>query len=251
VTATSTRLAGVMRALRGSRTVPRTRFTSDGAWRPTPLSLLALVGGLAIFGIGDGLLLRSELGAAPWSVLAQGLSLRLAIGIGWATFAVSCIVLLLWLPLRQRPGLGTVLNIIVIAVFVALTYSFVTTPDSTLLRLLLVLAGIGLIGLGSGLYLTSGHGPGPRDGWMTGLHRVTGWPVGRVRLIIEVSVLVVGWLLGGTVGVGTALFALLIGQSVALGLAAVRRTFPAADDASSAAVVRAPADEPPFPEGDA
>lgn len=241
-------LSGALGLLRGSRSVPRTRFTAPGVWRPTPASGTALVVGLAIFGVGDGLLLRSDLGAAPWSVLAQGLSLRWGIDIGWSTFAISCVVLLLWLPLRQRPGLGTVMNIIVIALFVELTYSAVATPDSTALRLVLVLVGIALIGLGSGLYLTTGHGPGPRDGWMTGLHRVTGWPVGRVRLMIEVSVLVVGWLLGGTVGVGTLLFALLIGRSVAMGLQTVHRAFPAGGTDTA---LPTPDDEPPFPEGDA
>ena len=100
------------------------------------------------------------------------------------------------------------------------------TPHSLIGQLGLVFLGVALIGLGSGLYLTSGHGPGPRDGWMTGLHRVSGWPVGRVRLLIEVTVLAIGWLLGGIVGVGTAIFALLVGQSVALGLAVVHRLSP-------------------------
>ena len=209
--------------LRGSRTVPRTRFTAPSVWRPTPASFIALIVGLWLFGTGDALILASALGASPWSVLAQGLSVRTRLGIGWTTFGVSIGVLALWIPLRQRPGLGTVLNIIVIALAIGVTYPRVETPDSLLGQLGLVFLGIGLIGLGSGFYLTSGHGPGPRDGWMTGLHRVTGWPVGRVRLLIEVTVLVVGWALGGVVGIGTALFALLVGQAVALGLAFVHR----------------------------
>ena len=209
--------------LRGSRTVPRTRFTAPSVWRPTPASFIALIVGLWLFGTGDALILASALGASPWSVLAQGLIVRTGLGIGWTTFGVSIGVLALWIPLRQRPGLGTVLNIIVIALAIGVTYPRVETPDSLLGQLGLVFLGIGLIGLGSGFYLTSGHGPGPRDGWMTGLHRVTGWPVGRVRLLIEVTVLVVGWALGGVVGIGTALFALLVGQAVALGLAFVHR----------------------------
>ena len=200
--------------------------------------------GLALFGIGEGLLLRANLGAAPWSVLAQGLSLRTGLTIGWTSLAVSVVVLLLWIPLKQWPGLGTVMNIIVIAAALQLTYSLLTTPDSLLLRYVMVFVGIAVIGLGSGLYLTCGHGPGPRDGWMTGMHRVTGWPVGRVRLVIEVIVLALGWLLGGTVGIGTALFALLIGQSVALGLGVVHRAFPGP-------LLATPDDEPPFPQGDA
>jgi len=166
------------------------------------------------------------LGASPWSVLAQGLSVRTGLGIGWTTFGVSIGVLALWIPLHQRPGLGTVMNIVVIALAIGVTYPRVSTPDSLAGQLGYVFLGIGLIGLGSGFYLTSGHGPGPRDGWMTGLHRVTGWPVGRVRLLIEVAVLVAGWALGGIVGIGTALFALLVGQSVALGLAFAHRMFP-------------------------
>lgn len=212
--------------LRGSRSVPRTRFTAPSVWRPASASLAALIVGLWLFGTGDALILASALGASPWSVLAQGLSVRTGLGIGWTTFGVSIGVLALWIPLRQRPGLGTVMNIIVIALAIGVTYPRVSTPHSLAGQLGFVFLGIGLIGLGSGFYLTSGHGPGPRDGWMTGLHRVTGWPVGRVRLLIEVSVLGAGWALGGIVGIGTALFALLVGQSVALGLALVHRMSP-------------------------
>jgi uncharacterized membrane protein YczE len=216
--------------LRGSRTVPRTRFTAPSVWRPTPASFSALIVGLWLFGTGDALILASALGASPWSVLAQGLSVRTGLGIEWTTFAVSIGVLALWIPLRQRPGLGTVMNIFVIALALGVTYPRVTTPDSLAGQLGLVFLGIGLIGLGSGFYLTSGHGPGPRDGWMPGLHRVTGWPVGRVRLLIEVTVLIAGWALGGVVGIGTALFALLVGQSVAVGLTIAHRLFPSASD---------------------
>ena len=188
--------------------------------------MAALIFGLWLFGTGDALILASRLGAAPWSVLAQGLSVRTGLGIGWTTLLVSICVLALWIPLRQKPGLGTVMNIVVIALALGVTYPRVGTPHSLIGQLALVFLGVGLIGVGSGFYLTSGHGPGPRDGWMTGLHRVTGWPVGRVRMLIEVSVLVFGWLRGGIVGVGTAIFALLVGQSVALGLAVVHRLSP-------------------------
>ena len=153
------------------------------------------------------------------------MSLRTGWSIGWATFAISCVVLALWVPLRQRPGLGTVLNIIVISFALDVMYDVLPEPDGYGFRLLFVVVGIALIGLGSGLYLTAGHGPGPRDGLMTGLHWRTGWPVGPIRSCIEVSVLVVGWLLGGTVGVGTLLFALLIGQAVALNLRLVDRLY--------------------------
>jgi len=188
--------------------------------------MTALVVGLWLFGTGDALILASQLGGTPWSVLAQGLSVRTGLGIGWTTLAVSMCVLALWIPLREKPGLGTVMNVLVIALALGVTYPRVSTPDSLIGQLGLVFLGVALIGLGSGFYLTSGHGPGPRDGWMTGLHRVSGWPVGRVRLLIEVTVLALGWLLGGIVGVGTAIFALLVGQSVALGLGLVHRLSP-------------------------
>ena len=135
-------------------------------------------------------------------------------------------MLLLWIPLRQRPGPGTVLNILVIPIALQLTYDLVPTPSNLAARFALVLLGIATIGLGSGFYLTAGHGPGPRDGWMTGLHHRTGRPVGQIRLGIEVVVLVLGVALGGTFGIGTVLFALLIGQAVALGLQVVTHLAP-------------------------
>jgi len=218
-------LARIGAVLRGARTLSPTRFTAPRIWRPTPGSFAALIAGLWLFGTGEGMLLAANLGAAPWSVLAQGLSLRTGISIGWTTLFISTCVLLLWIPLRQRPGLGTIMNILVIALALGITYGALTTPASLALRYAMVFGGIIIIGIGSGFYLTSGHGPGPRDGWMTGLHRVTGWPVGVVRLCIEVVVLSCGWLLGGTVGIGTVFFALLIGQAVAMGLALMHRLF--------------------------
>jgi uncharacterized membrane protein YczE len=212
--------------LRGSRTIPRTRWTARSVWRPTPGSIASLLVGLWLFGTGDALLLTADLGATPWTVLSQGVSVRTGLPIGVSTFAVSVAVLLLWVPLRQRPGLGTLLNIVVISVAIQVMYDVVPAPSTLLPRLALVLLGIATIGLGSGCYLTAGHGPGPRDGWMTGLHHRTGRPVGQIRLAIELTVLVAGWLLGGTVGVGTALFALLIGQLVAVGLSVVTHLAP-------------------------
>jgi uncharacterized membrane protein YczE len=217
--------------LKGSATIPRTRWTARQFWRPTPGSVFSLLLGLTLFGIGEALLLVADLGATPWTVLAQGLSLRTGLSIGWVTFGVSTVVLLLWIPLRQKPGLGTLANIVVIALVLDLAYSWLPVPSGLPMRYAVVLLGIGLIGLGSGFYLTAGHGPGPRDGWMTGLHHRTGRPVAQIRLGIEVVVLIVGWLLGGTVGIGTALFALLIGQSVALGLTVVRHVVPPAQHA--------------------
>jgi hypothetical protein len=214
--------------LKGSATIPRTRWTARQFWRPTPGSVFSLLLGLTLFGIGEALLLVADLGATPWTVLAQGISLRTGASIGWVTFGVSTVVLLLWIPLRQKPGLGTLANIVVIALVLDLAYSWLPVPTTLGLRYVVMALGIVVIGLGSGFYLTAGHGPGPRDGWMTGLHHRTGRPVAQIRLGIEIVVLTIGWLLGGTVGIGTALFALLIGQSVALGLTVVRHIAPPA-----------------------
>lgn len=204
-----------------ARGVPLTRWRAPSRWRARPATLLVLVVGLWLFGSGEAFLVDAGLGVSPWTVLAQGVAGQLSLGIGWATFAISLVVLLLWLPLRERPGLGTLANAVVIAVALGLTVPLLPAPQATAWQATEVLTGIGLIGLGSGLYLTTGLGPGPRDGWMTGLHLRTGLPVTMVRLAIEVTVLGVGWLLGGVVGVGTVAFALLIGPSVGYGLAAI------------------------------
>jgi uncharacterized membrane protein YczE len=180
---------------------------------------VVVVVGQWIFGTGEALLVASGLGVAPWTVLAQGLSQRLPIPLGAATLLVSVLVLLLWIPLREWPGLGTICNAIVIATALQVMVSVIPAPDAPAVRLAFVMAGIAVIGIGSGLYLTANLGPGPRDGWMTGIHQRTGWPISAVRLAIEAVVLVAGWLLGGTVGIGTVLFALLIGPSVGYGLA--------------------------------
>ena len=216
----------VLAFLKGARTVPRTRWTARRFWRPTTGSLASLLVGLWLFGMGEAFLLTADLGASPWTVLAQGLSVRTGWDIGALTFLISLTVLLLWIPLRQKPGLGTLLNALVIPVSLQLTYDLIPTPSAVVARYALMLLGIATIGLGSGFYLTAGHGPGPRDGWMTGLHHRTGRPVGQIRLVIEVVVLVLGVALGGTFGIGTVLFALLIGQGVALGLQVVTHLAP-------------------------
>jgi len=209
-----------LRLLQPSHTVPVTRWRSTSRWRTSPGTFVILIVGLWLFGMGEALLVNSTLGNAPWTVLAQGLSTKLPIGIGVATFLVSVVVLVLWIPLRERPGLGTIANAVIIALSLQVNVAVLPEPESVALRLAFVLVGIALIGVGSGLYLTTNLGPGPRDGWMTGIHLRTGWPVSAVRLGIEVSVVIVGWLLGGTVGIGTVLFALLVGPSVGYGLRA-------------------------------
>lgn len=209
--------------LRPYRTIPNTPWSAKHRWEFAPGRFLILCIGLFLFGLGDSLLIISGLGNAPWSVLAQGLALQLDISIGFATLLVSALVLSLWIPLGEKPGLGTVMNILVIAAAIDFGLAIFPEPHHLALRWLLVLVGIGLVGIGSALYITCGLGSGPRDGWMTSLHHRTGAPIGLVRLGIEISVLTLGWVLGGTVGLATALFALLIGYSMALALGVVAR----------------------------
>ncbi len=209
--------------LRPHKTVPQTPWTAKSRWELSPLRVSVLFFGLFIFGLGDSLLIQSEIGNAPWSVLAQGISNRLDITMGWSTFAISSLVLLLWIPLREKPGFGTLSNIALIAAAIQVGVTVFPTPDSYFVGIIYCLIGIGMVGVGSSLYITCGLGPGPRDGLMTALHHRSGIRIGRVRLGIEGSVLVMGWLLGGTVGLGTLLFATLIGQSIAVALGVVSR----------------------------
>lgn len=212
-----------LQRLKPHKTVPLTPWTAEHRWDLDLSRVSILIFGLFIFGIGDSFLIVSGLGNAPWSVLAQGLSLSFDISIGISTLIISAIVLLLWIPLRERPGFGTIMNILVIAFAIDVGIHFLPRNEEYLLDLLYVLIGIFLVGAGSALYITCGLGPGPRDGWMTAVHRKTGIPVGRVRMMIEISVLILGVALGGTAGLGTALFALLIGYSVATAFGVVAR----------------------------
>jgi uncharacterized membrane protein YczE len=209
---------GRLSFLRPSRSVPVTRWRSASRWRARPTTFVILITGLWIFGTGEALLVAADLGVSPWTVFAQGLSVRLPLSIGGATFLLSCLVLLLWIPLRERPGLGTISNAVVIAASLQVMVLVLPEPTNLAVRFAMVILGIALIGFGSGMYLTTNLGPGPRDGWMTGIHLKTGWPIAAVRLGIEAVVLVIGWLLGGTVGIGTVMFALLVGPSVGYGL---------------------------------
>lgn len=187
-------------------------------WRPTPPRLLALLAGLALFGAGEACLVASALGASPWAVFAQGLAHQLPITVGTATVATSFAILLLWIPLRERPGLGTILNAIVIGTTMDAVLDLLPNRAALPVRAGEVIAGIALIGVGSGIYLCTRMGPGPRDGLMTGLHRITGRPIAPIRAGIELTALAVGVALGGRLGIGTVAFALLIGPAVALAL---------------------------------
>lgn len=209
----------IVHFLKPSRTIPEMPWTGHGRWDLSVPRFLVLIFGLSIFGLGDSLLIQSHIGNAPWSVLAQGISRHSPLSIGQATFAISAAVLIFWWPLKERPGFGTLMNILVIATMIQVGVDHIPKVDNNLpVQLIYVLLGIGFVGAGTAFYITCGLGPGPRDGLMTALHRRTGVRVGRVRLLIEITALLVGWALGGRLGIGTALFALLIGNSIATNL---------------------------------
>ncbi len=205
------------------KTMPSTPWRAEHRWQLSPSRVAILFFGLAIFGLGDSLLVQGNIGNAPWTVFAQGLSLKTDMPLGLSTLIISCCVLAIWIPLKERPGFGTLSHILLIASFIQIGVSIFPLQQSLFMGILFDLIGIALVGIGSALYITCGLGPGPRDGAMTGIHRVSGVRVGRVRLGIEVTVLAIGWLMGGTVGLGTLLFAILIGESIAISLGVVAR----------------------------
>jgi uncharacterized membrane protein YczE len=167
--------------------------------------------GLFLYGIGIALMVRAEIGIAPWDVLTQGIQLHTGIPFGVIVIATSVVVLMLWIPLRQKPGIGTIANAVLVGVWADVGLAWFAPAPDLFWSIVMLAAGLVTIGLATGMYIGARFGPGPRDGLMTGLHRVTGWPIWVVRTGIEVVVLIIGWLLGGNVGVGTLAFALLIG----------------------------------------
>jgi uncharacterized membrane protein YczE len=179
-----------------------------------PHRLFQLFWGLALYGFAMALMLRANLGLDPWDVLHQGLAPRLGLSFGMTVNLIGLVVLLLWIPMRQRPGIGTVCNILVIGTAVDLSLLILPAPEGYTMRLAWLVVGIILNGIAGGAYIGANLGPGPRDGLMTGLCRRTGWPVKLVRTAIELTVLAVGWLMGGTVGLGTILYAVSIGWIV-------------------------------------
>lgn len=211
------------RFLKPHRSIPVTPWRANSRWDLSIKRVFILSSGLALFGLGDALVVQSNLGNAPWTVFAQGLSIKTGLSLGWATFFTGVFVLLIWIPLREKPGFGTLANIVIISA--AIDFGVRTFPlqNSFLGGIFSALFGITLVGIGSALYISCGLGPGPRDGAMTGIHQRTGIRVGRVRMGIEITVLIIGALLGGTLGLGTALFALLIGQSVAISFGVLAR----------------------------
>ena len=192
-------------------------------FKPKFITLLYLILGLILFGLGETLLITANAGVSPWTVLAQGISIRTGYSIGLTTFFVSLGVLCLWIPLRQKPGIGTILNTIIVSVVMDVSLPFLPAPESILLQMIQIIIAVVIIGLGSGFYLIANLGPGSRDGLMTGLQRMTNKPISLIRAIIEICVVIVGWYLGGVVGIGTIVFALAIGPFVSAGLFCVSR----------------------------
>jgi uncharacterized membrane protein YczE len=207
-----------------SHKIPVTPWRAHNTWAVRPRMVLPLFAGLAAFGFGEGLLVQSQWGASPWTVFAEGIAKHAQISLGWATALISVLVLFFWIPLRQRPGFGTVSNVIIIAYVLDLTTYAVAAPHAVWLKIVYVVGAVMSVGVGSAFYLTCNLGPGPRDGLMTGLHQRLHVSVVYIRLTIELVVLTIGWLLGGRVGVATAFFAATIGFSIGACLNIVGRT---------------------------
>ena len=191
--------------------------------KPRKITLIYLIIGLVLFGLGEAMLVTASIGVSPWTVLAQGMSIKSDYSIGLTTFIVSISVLCLWIPLKQKPGIGTILNAIIVSIVLDISLPYLPKPESFFFQILQVFIGVIIVGLGSGLYLISNLGPGPRDGLMTGLQKLTNFPIAFIRTIIELSAVVSGWYLGGVVGIGTIVFAFGIGPSVSAGLFVVSR----------------------------
>ena len=207
------------------KNIPHKSWSSEKPlnFKPKLSTLLLLCLGLTIFGLGEGLLLVSTTGNSPWSVLAEGITKITGITIGTSTFLVSIGVLLLWVFLKQKPGIGTIMNIIIIAGVIDLTLIYFESPTSLISKYMLAIVSVLLVGFGSGIYLVANLGPGPRDGLMTGLTQVTNLPIAFIRASIEISVVLIGWYLGGNVGIGTLIFAFGIGPAVVASLYLVNK----------------------------
>lgn len=210
-----------------NRILPDTPWKAQSLWSLERKPLMMLLFGLTCFGVGEAMLVLANLGATPWAVFAQGLAKLLDLNIGITTLMISAVVMLLWIPLHLRVGLGTLANIAVIALVLGLVVAFVPAPsaDNWLLRGLLCVGGVVVIGVSAAVYLTCHMGAGPRDGLMVGLCQRTGWRVGVVRSLLESTVCLIGWALGGTVGVGTLLFAFGVGWVVQMSLLVLQRWF--------------------------
>ena len=209
------------------KNIPKKNWSSEKTYnfKPKISTFFFLCFGLTLFGLGEGLLIVSFTGASPWSVLAQGISLNVNLSIGTITLLISIAVLILWIPLGQKPGMGTIFNALIIALMIDLCIKFVPTPSNYINQLILAVVSVITVGIGGGIYLVSNLGAGPRDGLMIGLQKISNLPIAAVRATLEISVVSIGWYLGGTVGIGTLLFAFGIGPCVALGLYLVDNIF--------------------------
>ena len=205
--------------------VPNVSWSSEFPLNTKPklTTLIMLVIGLFLFGLGEAIIIGSGSGVSPWTVLAQGISSKTGLSIGMATFLISIFILIFWAPLKQIPGIGTILNAIIIASAIDLTLGFIPKPELIYLKILQASFGILIVGIGSGIYLASNLGPGPRDGLMIGLQQKTNTSIPLIRTIIEITAVTVGWFLGGIVGIGTILFVFGIGPCVGVGLTLVEK----------------------------
>jgi len=192
-------------------------------FRPRVVTVCYLSLGLVLFGLGESLLIASGAGVSPWTVFAQGIAFNTSWSIGFTTMVVSFLILLLWVPLSQKPGIGTVLNALIIAFMIDFSLTWLPYPQLLSCQITQAAAGVLLVGIASGIYLTANLGAGPRDGLMTGLQAATGLPIATIRIGLEVTVVSIGWYLGGIVGVGTLLFAFAVGPCVAVGILFVRK----------------------------
>ena len=205
--------------------VPNVSWSSEFPLNTKPklTTLIMLVIGLFLFGLGEAIIIGSGSGVSPWTVLAQGISSKTDLSIGMATFLISIFILIFWVPLKQIPGIGTILNAIIIASTIDLTLGFIPKPELIYLKIMQASFGILIVGIGSGIYLASNLGPGPRDGLMIGLQQKTNTSIPLIRTIIEITAVTVGWFLGGIVGIGTILFVFGIGPCVGVGLTLVEK----------------------------
>ena len=184
------------------REVPKTSWSSEETFnlKPRLQTLMALVVGLILFGLGEALLVTSQIGVSPWTALGQGLANVSKLGLGLTTFLISVFVLFLWIPLKQKPGVGTVLNAIIISLVLHYAIPFLPVFEENFLRLIQAILGVFITGIGGAIYLIANLGPGARDGLMTGLQRITNFPIAWIRSSIEITVLTIGWWLGGVIG---------------------------------------------------
>ena len=202
------------------RSVPSTKWSSDKPlnFSPKPITIFILCLGLFLFGLGESLIITASVGMSPWTVLAEGLSITTGLSIGTLTFLISLGVLLLWIPLKQQAGIGTILNVIIVAAVIEWSLPYLPHPETYAMQILQAVLGTLIVGVASGIYLIANLGPGPRDGLMTGCQKATGLPIAWVRVFLEIVVITIGWTLGGTVGIATVIFAIGVGPVVSMGL---------------------------------